>query len=185
MTPYELAKVEIGTVEWAKGSNPKVIQYYKDAGHPEVKDDAVAWCAAFVGAMITRGEGKPTGSLAARSYLDWGKPVDLADAKPGDIVVFRRGNSTWQGHVGFYVSHGGGSIQVLGGNQRDAVNIAPQPVSKLLGVRRAVPVLDHVSKTPEIEHVAPDVSAKPQSINTSSFWARIIAIIAIIKGHRS
>ena len=28
MTPYELAKAEIGTLEWAQGSNPKVVAYY-------------------------------------------------------------------------------------------------------------------------------------------------------------
>jgi len=181
MTPYELAKSEIGTLEWAQGSNPKVLAYYRDAGHPEVKDDAVAWCAAFVGAMIKRAGGKPSGSLAARSYLKWGEPVALLDAKPGDIVVFRRGNSTWQGHVGFFVSHSGGMIQVLGGNQRDAVNIAPQPVAKLLGVVRGdqepikkIPVQDHVF-APEKKNTAPANQEKP-----SSFWARIIA--AIFKG---
>ena len=57
MTPYELAKSEVGTMEWAEGSNPKVVAYYRDAGFPEVKDDAVAWCAAFVGAMIKRAGG--------------------------------------------------------------------------------------------------------------------------------
>ena len=179
MTPYELAKSEVGTMEWAEGSNPKVVAYYRDAGFPEVKDDDVAWCAAFVGAMIKRAGGKPSGSLAARSYLKWGKPVALLDAKPGDIVVFRRGNSTWQGHVGFFVSHSGGMIQVLGGNQRDAVNVAGQPVAKLLGVVRGLEATPppHVNETLKSEHVAPVASAKPQSVNTSSFWARIIAAL--------
>ena len=181
MTPYELAKAEIGTLEWAQGSNPKVLAYYRDAGHPEVKDDAVAWCAAFVGAMIKRAGGNPSGSLAARSYLKWGEPVALLDAKPGDIVIFRRGNSTWQGHVGFFVSHSGGMIQVLGGNQRDAVNIAGQPVAKLLGVVRS-PSFDGDKKgdiakppIPVIDKAPPKTIAKP-----SSFWARIIA--ALFKG---
>lgn len=181
MTPYELAKSEVGTMEWAEGSNPKVVAYYRDAGFPEIKDDAVAWCAAFVGAMIKRAGGKPSGSLAARSYLKWGKPVALLDAKPGDIVVFRRGNSTWQGHVGFYVSQKGGMIQVLGGNQRDAVNVADQPVAKLLGVVRGdqepvkkIPVIDHVV-APEKQNTATSNQERP-----SSFWARIIA--ALFKG---
>ena len=183
MTPYELAKSEVGTMEWAEGSNPKVVAYYRDAGFPEVKDDVVAWCAAFVGAMIKRAGGKPSGSLAARSYLKWGKPVALLDAKPGDIVVFRRGNSTWQGHVGFFVSHKGGMIQVLGGNQRDAVNVADQPVAKLLGVVRGIsaPVNGGTSTTPPLtpipvaDKIPPKTIAKP-----SSFWARIIA--ALFKG---
>lgn len=133
---YELAKAEIGTVEWAKGSNPKVIAYYADAGHSEVKDDAVAWCAAFVGAMLKRAGMKNTGSLAARSYLDWGIAVPLSEAKEGDIVIFKRGNSSWQGHVGFYVSHNDSGIKVLGGNQKDSVNVQ-NISSQLLGVRRA------------------------------------------------
>ena len=44
----------------------------------------------------------------------------------------------------------------------------------------AVPVVDYVKKPPEIEHNAPVMSTKPQSVNTSSFWARIIA--ALFKG---
>jgi len=43
-----------------------------------------------------------------------------------------------------------------------------------------IPVFDHVQKPPKTEHVAPVASTKPQSVNTSSFWARIIA--AIFKG---
>ena len=158
MTPYELAQKEVGTLEWAKGSNPKVIAYYADAGHSEVKDDAVAWCAAFVGAMIKRAGGKPTGSLAARSYLDWGVEVDRKDARPGDIAVFRRGNSTWQGHVGFLVKDRGDKLDVLGGNQRDSVSIASQPASALLGIRR-------------------DPTQPTQTTKTQGFLARLFCAI--------
>lgn len=35
----------------------------------------------------------------------------------------------------------------------------------------------HVNETLKSEHVAPVASAKPQSVNTSSFWARIIAAL--------
>ena len=177
MTAYDLAKKEVGTVEWAKGSNPKVLAYYKDSGHPEITEDATAWCAAFVGAMLRRAGQTGTGSLAARSYLQWGKAVDLADAKPGDIVVFKRGNSSWQGHVAFYVSHDANTIAVLGGNQRDAVTVAKYGRASLLGVRRAtqparpVPAAPHVSKPPKIEHDAPVMSAK-------SPWAALLAFIA-------
>lgn len=135
-TAYELALKELGTVEWAEGSNPKVTAYYRDAGHSEVKDDSVAWCAAFVGAMLHRAGLKGTGKLTARSYLEWGEPVGLADAKPGDIVIFSRGNSAWQGHVAFFSSRKGAFIEVVGGNQRDSVSIARYPASSLLGIRR-------------------------------------------------
>ena len=135
---YNLAVGEIGTVEWADGSNPKVVQYFKDAGHAEVKDDETAWCAAFVGAMLKRAGLSGTGKLNARSYLDWGVPVELDDAREGDIVILKRGNSSWQGHVGFFVRADDKSVTLLGGNQSNAVNRKSFSISgaQLLGIRR-------------------------------------------------
>lgn len=136
-TAYELARKELGTFEWADGSNPRVIQYFKDAGHPEVVDDAVAWCAAFVGAMNARAGDPKTGKLNARSYQSWGEEVPLSSAREGDIVVFWRNSpDSWQGHVGFFVRREGNNIIVLGGNQRDQVSEAPYSVDRLLSVRR-------------------------------------------------
>jgi uncharacterized protein (TIGR02594 family) len=136
-TAYELARKELGTFEWADGSNPRVVQYFKDAGHPEVVDDAVAWCAAFVGAMNARAGTPKTGKLNARSYQSWGEEVPLSSAREGDIVVFWRNSpDSWQGHVGFFVRRDGNSIIVLGGNQRDQVSEAPYNVDRLLSVRR-------------------------------------------------
>lgn len=136
MTAYEFAKAEVGTVEWTDGSNPKVIGYFRDAGYPAITDDATAWCAAFVGAMLTRAGQKASGLLTARSYLDWGVPVERKDAREGDIVIFSRGNSSWQGHVGFFVKDHGDVITVLGGNQSNAVNRRPYAATRLLGIRR-------------------------------------------------
>jgi uncharacterized protein (TIGR02594 family) len=138
-TAYELAEKEIGTVEWKDGHNPRVVAYFKDAGHPGVTDDETAWCAAFVGAMLARAGGKGTGQLTARSYLGWGEEVARADAKPGDLVVLKRGNSSWQGHVGFFVRDHGSTITILGGNQANAVNRRAYKVAggQLLGIRRA------------------------------------------------
>ena len=99
---YQLARADEGTWEYADGHNPKILQYFADVGHSEVKDDETAWCAAFVGAMLKRAGMPHTGKLNARSYLDWGDEVALEDAQEGDIVVFWRGTPDgWQGHVGF------------------------------------------------------------------------------------
>ncbi len=140
MTPYELAKTFEGTYEWKEGSNPTVVAFYADAGHPEVVDDDVAWCAAFVGAMIKRAGGVPTGSLLAQSYLNWGVPVDKKDIKEGDILIFKRGTKSWQGHVTFAAGkpNSKGQINCLGGNQRDMVNITTYTLNdSFLGARRA------------------------------------------------
>ena len=133
---YELARADIGTWEWSNGHNPKVLQYFADVGHSWVQDDETAWCAAFVGAMLKRAGMAHTGKLNARSYLDWGDPVQ--NPKVGDIVVFWRGRpDDWRGHVGFYVGESETHIDVLGGNQRNQVNVMPYSKDRLLGYRRS------------------------------------------------
>ena len=83
---YALALGERGVKEAPDEADNSVVQaFYRDAGHPEVKHDSVPWCAAFVGAMLTRAGIRPSGSLAARSYLDWG--VKLCVPRQGCIVV--------------------------------------------------------------------------------------------------
>lgn len=137
----KLAKEELGVAE-IKGEkhNPRVVHYFMDAGHGWVKDDETAWCAAFVGAMLERSGTPSAKSLAARSYLTWGKP--LKKPKKGCIVVFSRGNPHgWQGHVGFYMGETKTHIKVLGGNQSNKVSIASYPKSRLLGYRWPVTAL--------------------------------------------
>ncbi len=96
------------------------------------------WCAAFVNAMLHTLGVPGTNSNLARSFLKFGTAVELEDAEPGDIVIFKRGDSNWQGHVSivFNYEKGSNSIQVLGGNQNDSVCLATYPVAKIIGVRR-------------------------------------------------
>src|SRR5262245_10094655 len=121
----ELARAELGVAEIVgPEDNPRVLAYYADAGHPEVKHDEVAWCAAFAGAMLKR-SGKPTPpknvSLLARSYETYGSK--LAEPRVGCLAVFPRG-AAWQGHVGFVAGvHGSGNIDLLAGNQGNRVSI--------------------------------------------------------------
>lgn len=135
---YAKAKAHLGTQEIkGKSHNPEIVGWFGQVGHSWVTDDETAWCAAFAGAMLQLGGLPSTRKLNARSYMEWGAPVRLEDAQPGDIVVFTRGDPNgWQGHVGFFVRRDGAHIIVLGGNQSNAVTTAPYPVSRLLGVRR-------------------------------------------------
>lgn len=138
MTPIEIARGFIGTTEGpGPENNPAIIAMYASVGHDWVEHDTVAWCAAFVGHCLERAGLRSTRKLTARSYLDWGVPVEVADAQPGDIAVIPRGRSSWQGHVFFIDRIDGPWVWGLGGNQSDTVNIKRYPVSKLLGVRRA------------------------------------------------
>lgn len=103
------------------------------------------WCAAFVNAVLKESNMENlhdinhTAPLMARSFLDWGEPVD--NPQPGDVVVFPRGNSDWKGHVGFYVGwqrteDGKVYWKILGGNQNDSVSIDLYRSTKALGIRR-------------------------------------------------
>jgi uncharacterized protein (TIGR02594 family) len=148
MTPYEIARGYIGTTEGAgPENNPVIMDMYASVGHDWVEHDSVAWCAAFVGHCLERAGLRSTRQLTARSYLEWGVPVESADAQPGDIGVIPRGSSGWQGHVFFIDRIEGPWVWGLGGNQSDAVNVKRYPVSKLLGVRRAGQVAPRVTMT--------------------------------------
>ena len=102
------------------------------------------WCAAFVNAVLTE-SGIPNNTLhmhpyAARSFLDWGTTVKTPI--PGDLIIFPRGNISWQGHVGFYLSttiiNNIEYYYILGGNQSNKVSIDLYRSSKLLGIRRSI-----------------------------------------------
>lgn len=113
---------------------PRIVKFFADAGHAWVKDDETAWCAAFANAMLKRAGIEGTGSLAARSFLQWGEKLDKP--RVGCLVVLSRGNPKgWQGHVGFYVGEDRTHIHVLGGNQSNAVSIARYSKTRLLGYR--------------------------------------------------
>ena len=101
------------------------------------------WCAAFINAVLRESEIEGSESvsdypLTARSFLHWGESVDIP--RRGDIVVFRRGNSGWEGHVAIYLStverNGRTYYRILGGNQDNEVSVTEYPVSRLLGIRR-------------------------------------------------
>lgn len=133
----DIARGYLGTKEVAGAdNNPLIMEMYASIGADWVEHDSIAWCAAFVGHCLERAGIRSTRKLTARSYLTFGEPIDLKDAHEGDIVVFKRGNSSWQGHVAFYIADAGGKVAVLGGNQGDAVTIAKYPKTSLLGIRR-------------------------------------------------
>jgi uncharacterized protein (TIGR02594 family) len=132
---YKKAKEYIGLKEY-RGSrhNKTVLEMYGTVGHGWVKEDEVPWCAAFVGHCLEETGYRSTRQLTARSYLQWGKSIK--NPRRGDVVVFRRGNSSWQGHVGFVDRVTSSRVYTLGGNQSNAVNIKGYAKKSLLGYRR-------------------------------------------------
>lgn len=93
-----------------------------------------AWCAGFVNTIEQKCGRQGTGKLLARSYLKYGERI--ISPGYGDIVVLKRGWSSWQGHVGYFVGETPTHVKVLGGNQDNQVSIKLYPKKKVLGYRR-------------------------------------------------
>jgi uncharacterized protein (TIGR02594 family) len=145
MTSYNAAVLEaagqyLGIEEWPGARHNPVIQgMFAAVGHRPDEPDETPWCAAFVGAVLAELGLPHTGRLNARSYLDWGQPVEMRAARPGDVCILWRGQPQgWQGHVGFVVRFDGDRVILRGGNQGNRVSDAGYPVSRILGFRRAV-----------------------------------------------
>lgn len=128
------AWAEIGQREVSGANdNPRILDFYREVGHPDATHDEIAWCAAFVGASLQRAGHDSTRSLLARSYLNWGQTI--ATGRLGAIAVFSRGGDPSAGHVAFYLDSDSSRIFVLGGNQGDAVSVTAMPRDQLLGLR--------------------------------------------------
>jgi uncharacterized protein (TIGR02594 family) len=138
-----IADGEMGQAEVPGAShNLRIVRYARDIGCTWVESDEVPWCAGFVGACLQRAGLEHTGSMLARSYLNWG--VECGPV-PHAVVVLRRGNDPRAGHVGFLVERRDGKVYLLGGNQGNAVSIAAYMEADVLGYRwpadAAAPVL--------------------------------------------
>lgn len=167
---FVLAQAEIGIAETEGPKHTaRVVEYFKLAGHAGIKDDETAWCAAFACAMLEMAGVASPKTLRARAFLDWG--VAVTQAKPGDLVVFKRGSSTWQGHVGFFVrwSEDNHKVLVLGGNQSNAVRYAWYDAADLLGVRRPI----EAAGTPTPAVVTPRAVKTSRKWSLSEAWSRL------------
>ncbi len=118
-------------------ANPQILAMLRlDDAWPA--DDAVPWCSAFVNFIAWLLRLSRSKSLAARSWLNVGKPIPLADAKAdADIVILASSDkNVKRGHVGFFAGVEGDYVLVLGGNQGNSVSIARFHRSEIIGVRR-------------------------------------------------
>lgn len=135
-----LSQVGIGEIEGVK-DNPEILKYFNVLGFDGAKlKDETAWCSAYVNWVMKESCLDHTGKLNARSWLKIGE--EITEPKIGDIVVFwRESESSWKGHVGFFISEVGDWIYCLGGNQGNSVNISRYPKRRLLGYRRITKTL--------------------------------------------
>lgn len=117
--------------------NSRIVRWLQAIGF-KTSDDKISWCSAFMHQIAREcaAEAPEEKKGLARQWLTVGDEKRLHFALQGDVVVFKRGTKSWQGHVGLFICELGSHIMVLGGNQGNQVKIAAYPKSKLLGVRR-------------------------------------------------
>jgi uncharacterized protein (TIGR02594 family) len=94
-------------------------------------EDSTPWCGALPAIVMKEcGLAYPKAWYRARAWLSWGNACEPAI---GAVAVFERGAG---GHVGFIVGRDHmNRLLVLGGNQGDAVSIAPFTRHRLLECR--------------------------------------------------
>jgi hypothetical protein len=135
-----------GTIESpGDGDNPTILGWAAEIGRrfPELAaycanytHDAIAWCGLTVGYCMAMAGIRPVFGasdterfLYAMAWKNFGSPVDVADAQPGDVLVFNHHVTLCDGIDGDYVLG-------RGGNQRDQVKVSRYAKSALLAVRR-------------------------------------------------
>ncbi len=117
----------------------KTLNSYLQKANPGLDSAQTPWCAGFVGSVLNSSGMKGTGSLAAKSYLKYGRPTETPSQ--GDIVVFNDlsgNNNPDRGHVGFVqgIDPKTGQVKVLGGNQDNQVSVKSYPMSAVAGFRQ-------------------------------------------------
>lgn len=133
---YNHAKKDLGLKETPGSKSTLRIQHsIEQAAKWLSKDDgATAWCGCIRGTWgLETGTGVPKDHFRAASWLNWGVGVALSEAKRGDTVVISRPGGN---HVALLDRLENGRVYLLGGNQGNAVSIAPFSQSLVRGVRR-------------------------------------------------
>ena len=98
----------------------------------DMDDGAIATCSILLNYICQACGGSGTQSGLARSWLSWGK---ASDGKVGDVVVLRRGTSSWQGHVTMLHKKNLFTVECLGFNQGNDLKISTYPRAQVLGYR--------------------------------------------------
>ena len=153
--PIALKEMGVEEVPGPMG-NLRILEYLASTtiGKDLAESDETPWCSAFANYCVERAGVQGTNSAWARSWLKWGREwgtglmtlaLDGRSVVPpaGAICVFERGSG---GHVGFFAGlrvrwgeppgpDAIATMEVLGGNQGDRVQVSQYPASRLLGVR--------------------------------------------------
>ena len=135
--PYSVAKAYLG--DGVQAHTEALTGFFKSSGVGNINPKTTPWCAAFANSVLKSTGLQGTGSLAARSFLNYGQ--SSTNPQQGDIVVMKDmvGNDPAKGHVGFYsgteTKNGQQYVSVLGGNQSGQVSVKSYKASNVLDIR--------------------------------------------------
>lgn len=136
---YDLLKTYLGVKETAgSATNPKLQPAFALLPSWLSKDDSkTAWCGVIRGYIgFQLGTGMPPEHYRAAAWEGWGTAVDLKKPttwQKGDTIIMKR---TGGFHVCLLDRVEGSKVYCLGGNQSNAVTIAPFAISGITAVRR-------------------------------------------------
>lgn len=115
-----------------KSDNKTIIDWALSEGGDIAKDythDSIPWCALFANHILTKVGLKGTETLWALDFAGKWPSIKLAGPAVGAFAPMLRNGG---GHIGVVVGKDQhGNIMLLGGNQNDAVTIAPFAQSRL------------------------------------------------------
>jgi len=129
-----LSRIGIKEFSGKHSNSPSIMRWLRSL-MPNAASDEINWCSAFVADVVrTALDIEPDVDVSARSWLRYGEITTTPQI--GDIVIFWRGSpASWEGHVAIYIRENSQYVYVLGGNQSNAVTIAPYAKSRVLGFR--------------------------------------------------
>jgi uncharacterized protein (TIGR02594 family) len=107
---------------WRTRWNPAIVTFFHQT-KTTPSGDITPWCAACLNwTMVRSGYLGRTFSASSGSFRNVRGRTD--NPQKGDVVVFRSSDPTkarfGNGHVALYLSQTGGTIEVLGGNQKNS-----------------------------------------------------------------
>ena len=127
-----VANGEIGEEEIAgPENNPRILDYVSAVKSTRgVQDDEIDWASAFAEWSLNQVGIEGPQSMEPNDWLNWGRAINIPEQ--GCITVF---SFKGLGHVGFFISEEGNSVNILGGNQSDVVKISRYAKKDAIGYR--------------------------------------------------
>jgi len=136
-----VARTYVGTSEIPGPKHNSTIQRWLTKLGAWWVDDETPWCGVFCAAVMQQAfQPYPKMYMRAKAWETYGEALSLSNLAPGAILVFMRQGG---GHVGFYVGEDRMHYHVLGGNQRNSVNVMRIAKNRITAARwpRGVPLV--------------------------------------------